>query len=72
MYAKNQTEELSRILLNISDGRKLPDTNVVTPYVVLADDAFPLSCTISVEKYSKRRKTLQLQIIYARDGIGRQ
>lgn len=35
-----------RSILNLPKEKKLPNTNTVTPYVVLADDAFPLSCYV--------------------------
>lgn len=45
VYAKSTLKQCltDTSLLNIPKDNKLPNTNVVLPYVVLADDAFPLS-----------------------------
>lgn len=48
VFAKSQLRKclLDRSILNIPDGKNLPNTNINMPYVVLADDAFPLSYNV--------------------------
>ncbi|XP_049771727.1 uncharacterized protein LOC126191157 [Schistocerca cancellata] len=48
VFSKSKLREclIDRSMLNIPDGRKLGNTNITTPMVVLADDAFPLSYNI--------------------------
>lgn len=45
VYAKSKLKQclMDTSLLDIPTAKKLPDTNDVLPYVVLSDDAFPLS-----------------------------
>lgn len=45
VYAKSKLKRCltDKTLLNIPDCKRLPNTNLTVPYVVLADDAFPLS-----------------------------
>ncbi|XP_046998608.1 uncharacterized protein LOC124613905 [Schistocerca americana] len=48
VFSKSKLREclIDRSMLNISEGRKLRNTNITTPIAVLADDAFPLSYNI--------------------------
>lgn len=48
VFLKSKLREClaDRSILKIPEGRRLGDTNVITPMVVLADDAFPLTYNI--------------------------
>lgn len=72
VYAKSKLRRclIDRAQLNIPDGRRLPGTNIVAPYVVLADDAFPLSYNI-MKPYPLKNITKEEKIFNYRLSRGR-
>ncbi|XP_050301586.1 uncharacterized protein LOC126739810 [Anthonomus grandis grandis] len=72
VFAKSQLRRclLDRTILNIPDGKNLPNTNITMPYVVLADDAFPLSYNV-MKPYSLKNITKEEKIFNYRLSRGR-
>ena len=72
VYAKSTLRQclVDRSILNIPEGKKLPNTNVVTSYVVLADDAFPLSYNV-MKPYPLRNITKEEKVFNYRLSRGR-
>lgn len=72
VFAKSQLRKclLDRSILNIPDGKNLPQTNITVPYVVLADDAFPLSYNV-MKPYPLKNLTKDEKIFNYRLSRGR-
>lgn len=63
-------EKLNRNLLGIPAAKRLPNTNISTHYVILADDAFPLNKSI-MKPYAQRDITVEQRIFNYRLSRGR-
>lgn len=72
VYAKSKLREclMNRALLNIPDAKQLPNSNITIPYVVLADDVFPLSYNV-MKPYPLKRITREEKIFNYRLSRGR-
>lgn len=72
VYTKSKLREclMDRSILNIPDSKQLPNTNITTPFVVLADDAFPLSYNV-MKPYSLKNITKEEKIFNYRLSRGR-
>lgn len=72
VYAKSKLRQclIDRSILNIPPENQLLNTNISTPYVVLADDAFPLAYNV-MKPYPLRNITREQQIFNYRLSRGR-
>lgn len=72
VFLKSKLREClaDRSILKIPEGRRLGDTNVITPMVVLADDAFPLTYNI-MKPYPLKGITKEEKIFNYRLSRGR-
>lgn len=72
VYTKSQLRKclLDRSILNIPDGKNLPQTNINAPYVILADDVFSLIYNV-MKPYPLKNTTKEEKIFNYRLSRGR-